>query len=285
MLRPIGTMPAEECRRIRGILFDIDDTFTHEGRIIPAAFAALWELQRCGLRLIPITGRPAGWCDHIARMWPVDGVVGENGAFYYHYDRHAGRLRQRYVLSPKEMASRRAALDAIWQEIQRRVPGAALASDQAFRLFDLAVDFREDVPALDDAQINEICRIFLAHRAVCKVSSIHVNGWFGDYDKLSTTRLMLEELFEADGEQAQRDYLFIGDSPNDEPMFAAFELTVGVANIERFLSGLKARPVYVTRDPGGYGFAEMAQVLLARRTATFAKASVSHTNRKENHHE
>jgi HAD superfamily hydrolase (TIGR01484 family) len=264
-MKNIATITSAECSRLRGILFDIDDTFTHEGKMLPAAFQALWDLRQAGLITVPLTGRPAGWCDHFARMWPVDGIVGENGAFYYYYDHKAGKLRQRYIFSPQEIADKRRELEAIKNEVLQKVPAAGVASDQPFRLFDLAIDFCEDVKPLSEDEIDQICRVFAEHGATHKISSIHVNGWFGDYNKLSTAKLLLKERFAMKWKEARRCMLFAGDSPNDELMFQALELTVGVANIRNFISRMKHPPKYITRNKGGHGFAEMARIILDKR--------------------
>src|SRR5258708_39741422 len=92
-MKSFAEFPAEACRAIRVVLFDIDDTLTTRGRLTDSAYAALARLHEAGFTTIPITGRPAGWCDHIARMWPVAGVVGENGAFYFRYDAAAGKMQ------------------------------------------------------------------------------------------------------------------------------------------------------------------------------------------------
>jgi len=267
-VRNIRYITDEECARLRGVLFDIDDTFTHQGKMLPQAFQALWDLREAGLITVPLTGRPAGWCDHFARMWPVDGVVGENGAFYYYYDHKAGKLRQRYIFTPQQIADKRAKLETIRKEVLRRVPAAAVASDQPFRLFDLAIDFREDVKPLSEQEIDEICRVFAKHGATHKISSIHVNGWFGGYNKLSTAKLFLKERFGIKWKEAKSCILFAGDSPNDEPMFQALELTVGVANIRNFTSRMKHPPKYITTMKGGHGFAEMAAIILEKRKKT-----------------
>ena len=264
-MKNIDTITPEECSRIHGILFDIDDTFTLDGRIIPQAFGALWELHEQGFILVPLTGRPAGWCDHIARMWPVDGIVGENGAFYYYYDQGTYKLRQRYVFSPEKTARKRRELEAIKREILRRVPRAKVSADQPFRLFDLAIDYREDIAPLSEAEIQEICKVFSDHHATYKISSIHVNGWFGEYNKLSTARLFLEECLSIPWDEALRTFLFVGDSPNDEPMFQAMSLTMGVANIKHFAGAMKHLPLYITNNSGGLGFAEMARKILEQK--------------------
>jgi HAD superfamily hydrolase (TIGR01484 family) len=261
-MRAVAEIQGHEMQGIRGVLFDIDDTFTLQGKVIPEAFTALWELHGKGLILVPITGRPAGWCDHIARMWPVDGVVGENGAFFYYYSTHDRRLMRTYLFEPEAAREKRDALEAIGQEVLRRVPRAAIAADQHFRLFDLAVDFAEDVQQLSADEIQEICRVFDEHHATCRVSSIHVNGWFGDYNKLFMTKRFLLDRFGLGWENAKHQFIFMGDSPNDEPMFEAFPFSVGVANIRGFLPQMKTHPAFVTEAEGGKGFAEMARIIL-----------------------
>ena len=266
-MKNIKDISHAECAGLKGVLFDIDDTFTLEGKLIPRAFSALWKLHEQGLILAPITGRPAGWCDHIARMWPVDGVIGENGAFYYYYDHEKHKLRQRYIFTAEEVAGKRKELEAIKEEILKKVPGAAVASDQPFRIFDLAIDFREDVKPLSETEIEEICSIFKQHGAEYRVSSIHVNGCFGGYNKLSTTRLFLEERLSIPWDEAVNTFVFAGDSPNDEPMFEALNLTVGVANIKHFSHKMKHLPRYITGSNGGHGFAEMARIILEKRNS------------------
>ena len=70
---------------LKFLLTDIDDTLTDEGQLGAEAYEALWDLHKAGVHVVPITGRPAGWCEMIARMWPVSGIVGENGGFYFRY--------------------------------------------------------------------------------------------------------------------------------------------------------------------------------------------------------
>lgn len=255
---PLAEAPAAQLAAVHTVLTDIDDTLTSEGRLTAGAYAALERLEAAGLKVIPLTGRPAGWCDMIARLWPVAGVVGENGALAFRYDRAARRMIRLYAKTEAERAADRARLDALAQTILAAVPGAAIAADQAYRIADLAIDVREDVAPLPEAAIARIVALFEAAGATAKVSSIHVNGWFGAYDKLSMTRRFLGGALDA-------DTLFIGDSPNDEPLFAALPLGVGVANILDFAHVLKAKPAYVTRGRGGAGFAETAHLLLACR--------------------
>lgn len=266
-MQPLAEMSLHARSRIVGVLADIDDTITTDGRLTAAAYTALERLRAVGLKVIPVTGRPAGWCDHIARMWPVDAVVGENGAFWMRYEAGARRLKTVFASHPPPDRQKR--IDALAAEILAAVPGCALASDQFCRIADLAIDYCEDVAPLPPTAVNTIVQRMEAAGMRAKISSIHVNGWFGDYDKLSTTRRMLAEEFGAAlKHEAERErWVFVGDSPNDAPMFGFFPHSVGVANVLDFADRLEARPTWVTRARAGAGFVELSEVLLAARTA------------------
>ena len=221
-------------------------------------------LQAAGIRVVPITGRPAGWCDHIARMWPVDALVGENGAFYFRYDDGRKTMLRRYWKTEPERKADQRRLEALREKILAAVPGCAVAADQAYREADLAIDFCEDVPPLPESSIETIRSLFEADGATAKISSIHVNGWFGSYDKLSMTRILFKEVFNQELDTIRDQVIFSGDSPNDAPMFAYFPHAVGVANVRAFESRLEAKPTWVTRSEGGLGFAEMVEILLKK---------------------
>ena len=247
---------------IRGLFFDIDDTLTTEGRLTAQAYSALERWKAAGKIAVPITGRPAGWCDHIARMWPVDAVIGENGAFYFYYD-PAGRKLQKHFLydEPTRMANR-ARMAAVRDHILASVPGCALASDQLYREADLAIDFCEDVPALGLAGAERIAALMREAGMTAKISSIHVNGWFGDYDKLEMTRTFARERLGIELEPSGEGFAFAGDSPNDAPMFGFVRNSVGVANVRRYEALLAAKPAFITRGEAGTGFAELVTRLL-----------------------
>ncbi len=247
-------MALSVAKQIRFVLTDIDDTVTTDGRLTADAYTALERLSAAGITVIPITGRPAGWCDHIARMWPVFAVVGENGAFYMRYDRNARKMTTHQWASQAHLQDNRKKLDRLALEILQTVPGSALASDQHYRLADLAIDFCEDVAALPEAAVQQIVSLFKSAGAQAKVSSIHVNGWFGDYDKLSMTQTLFAREFGLELQANNTQVLFIGDSPNDEPMFEFFSYSVGVANIHEQLHRLTHRPKFVTPSKGGGRF-------------------------------
>jgi HAD superfamily hydrolase (TIGR01484 family) len=264
-LIPLEDCPIETLAGFTAVLADIDDTLTLHGRLPSEAFAALEALRAAGLAVVPVTGRPAGWCDHIARMWPVDGVVGENGAFYFRYDDDAKKMRRVYAQSAEE---RCANLDKLWK-IAKRVlaefPGVAIAADQAYREIDVAIDFREDVPPLPLTTAEAIARIFTEEGATAKISSIHVNAWFGAHDKFSMSKRLLSEALGMNADADKARIAFVGDSPNDAPMFAFFPNAVGVANIMAFRPLMCHLPHFVTENEGGYGFAEFAQAILDAR--------------------
>lgn len=254
---PISQIDTSQLR----ILFcDIDDTLTENGKLPAASYGALWKLSQQGLSIVPVTGRPAGWCEMIARFWPVSGVIGENGGFYFCYKNN--KMNRHFALSEETRQSHQQKLKKIEQQILQQVPGSAIASDQFCRLMDLAIDFCEDVPALSNDKVLQIKQIFEAHGATAKISSIHVNGWFGDYDKLSMCKTFCEQEFGFILDDHQSECLFIGDSPNDEPMFEFFLNSVAVANVIDHIDQINHRPKYITQDRGANGFVELSELIL-----------------------
>lgn len=263
---PLAKAPAAALAAIDWLLADIDDTITTEGRLTAEAYAALERLRAAGLHVVPVTGRPAGWCDMIARFWPVAAVVGENGALWYAHDHAARRMRRWHAEPPEQLAASQARLRALAEEALRRVPGAAIAADQPFRLFDMAVDFAEDAGPLPPDAPEAIAAVFRAGGAMAKVSSIHVNAWIGSWDKCAGVETLFAALWEKLDAVLPR-VAYVGDSPNDAPMFARIPFSVGVANIRPFLPAIATPPRYVTGGEGGRGFVELANaVLRARRT-------------------
>ena len=254
-MKPFKTF--KEKQSIKYILFDIDDTITTEGKITAEAYSALWSLHNAGYYTVPVTGRPAGWCDAIIRMWPVDAVIGENGAFVYYYTE--GQIK-RFEHPSVASGDYRAKLNSIQDTVLKKVPGSRVAKDQFCRIYDLAIDFNEDPPYLGLEAAEQIRQICADAGAVAKVSSIHVNTWFGDYDKLSMALLFFKQVLNVEG--PRKLTLFFGDSPNDEPMFRHFPFSCGVANIRAFEGSMKNLPAYVAEKESGAGFAEAVGGLL-----------------------
>ena len=259
-----STMEPARAKRVRYVLCDIDDTITTGGKLTAGAYAALWRLHDAGIGVIPVTGRPAGWCDLIVRQWPVDAVVGENGAFVF-YIRDGHRLTFTHPsVADGDIQGR---LEKVRDACLAGVPGCRVSKDQFARIYDVAIDFNEDPPYLGLEAAEKIRDICLSLGAVAKVSSIHVNAWYGDYNKLDMTRLFFREILGEGDEAIREKVLFFGDSPNDEPMFAFFPNSCGVANIRPFAGQLRHLPAFVTARESGQGFAEAVGQLLELREA------------------
>lgn len=264
--RPLTEFSREALARVEAVFFDIDDTFSGGGgqhRITAEAYDALWRIYEAGIVVVPVTGRPAGWCDMITRMWPVTAVVGENGAFFSYIDtsKKPHKFAKKYLESPQVRKNNALKLKRLHAAVLKKFPGAKTPSDQGFREFDLAIDYCEDVARWKDSRVKALIEFCHSKGAIAKLSSIHVNTWFGKYDKLTCVRRMLSQHFQMKSENV----VYIGDSPNDEPFFEGLPLTVGVANVRAFLSKMESAPAFITEEEGGLGFAQFAdQLLLAR---------------------
>jgi HAD superfamily hydrolase (TIGR01484 family) len=242
----------QNASKLRYFLCDIDDTITTEGKVSMEAYCALWKLYNAGYYVIPVTGRPAGWCDLIIRHWPVKAVVGENGAFVYYFD---DNNQLKVFTHPSVVSSEiKRKLEEIKIAVLDKVPGSRVSKDQFSRVYDLAIDYNEDPPYLGLEAAEEIKNICISMGAEAKVSSIHVNTWFGKYDKLSMTEMFMREVLNED--DIKEKVMYFGDSPNDEPMFEYFPHSCGVANIKPFVDKIKHLPTYVTTKESGQGFAE-----------------------------
>jgi len=192
-------------------------------------------------------------------------VVGENGAFYYAYDRSTRIMRRKSIATGSAAAADHDALSAAAALVLREVPGTALAADQAFRVSDMAIDYCEDVPPLPPERVRDICRILGEQGMRYKVSSIHVNFWRGDFDKMAGVGLFLECEEGLSLSAVAEKSLFLGDSPNDEPLFAGFPHTIAVGNLRRFLDQLDHLPEFITEADSGEGFAEAVRTILLKR--------------------
>jgi HAD superfamily hydrolase (TIGR01484 family) len=215
---------------------------------------------------VAITGRPAGWSEAFALAWPVAAIVAENGAVMLR--RRAGALQVDFTTDAATRAANARRLQACAQAVLVAVPGATLAQDSAGRLTDIAVDHSE-FSHLDAAQIDAVVAVMRAHGLTATVSSIHVNGWIGGHDKPSGARWAVQQALGRAWNAAE--WVYVGDSSNDQAMFQVLPLTVGVANIARFVPQLQVFPLCVTGGERGQGFAELADALLAARAAPAAR--------------
>jgi len=257
---PLAAWPLDSRARIRGVLTDIDDTLTTEGAITPDALAALGDLARAGLHVVPITGRPVGWSEPFAAQWPVDAIVAENGAVAL-VRGDDGCVRKRYVQDAATRAANFARMQQVAQRIVREVAGATISRDSGGRETDIAIDHSE-FAQLPPQRIAEVVALMRSEGMNATVSSIHVNGWYGAHNKLSGARWIVRELFACDLDAELDRWVYVGDSTNDVLMFEHFPHSVGVANIRRFVDQLAFKPRYVTQAERGAGFAEVARAIL-----------------------
>jgi len=253
-------LPAARLAAVHGVFTDIDDTLTAHGALAPAALAALQALQVAGVPVVAITGRPLGWSEPFARDWPLQAIVAENGAAALIRD--GSRVLTEFTQDEATRAANALRLRAAAARVLREVPGATLARDSAGRITDIAIDHSE-FAFLDEAAIARVVALMHEEGLNATVSSIHVNGWFGEHTKLSAAHWMLRRLYGRELEPEIGRWLYVGDSTNDQLMFSAFPLSVGVANLRRFAAQLHTWPAYITAGERGEGFAEVASALLA----------------------
>ena len=261
---PWAALSEQEARSVAGVLTDIDDTLTTDGAITEEALQALEALRALGLPVIAITGRPMGWSLPFVQAWPIDAIVAENGSVALF--KEDGALVVEYSQDEATRAANAARLKATAERVLAEVPGASLSRDSDGRVTDIAIDHSE-FARLSQAQIDEVVRVMRDEGMRATVSSIHINGWYGDHTKLSGARWIVRRLLGRDIESERSSWVYVGDSTNDQQMFGHFPLSVGVANLLAFADQLDVWPAYVTTSERGAGFAEIAQRLVAvRRT-------------------
>lgn len=262
---PLSAWPAADRRGIQGLFTDIDDTLTTEGGVTPDALEALAALKKAGLHVIPITGRPVGWSEPFALQWPVDAIVAENGAAAL-VRGGDGRLRKLYQQAPAIREANYARMQQVLDRIEAEVPGAQRSQDSAGRETDIAIDHSE-FTQLPQARIDRVVQLMQDEGMNATVSSIHINGWYGDHNKLSGARWIVRELFGRELDAEIGRWAYVGDSTNDVLMFEHFPHSMGVANIRRFADQLTHPPRYLTPGERGAGFAQVAAAVLAGRPA------------------
>ena len=244
---------------IQGVLTDIDDTLTCDGRIEPIALQALHRLKTAGVPVIAITGRPAGWCQPLALEWPVLSIVAENGSLRFSFNKNL--LQKSYFQKDSLREANHRHLQAVLHTIEQQVPGAQRAQDTEGRETDIAIDHSE-FNQLDAPRIEQVLQLMRAAGLTATVSSIHINGWMGTHNKWTGAQWAVQELLGRELTQELDRWVYVGDSTNDQVMFQHMPLTVGVANIHRFASQLTHLPRFVTDAERGAGFAEVAEQVL-----------------------
>ena len=261
-MKPLAELDRERLATLQGVIFDVDDTLTRDGRLEAVAFDALHALAEGGLDLWAITGRPLGWAQVFAMQWPVRGAIGENGAGWWWREGHA--LRRGYYDGATAREAQQEKLERVLHRVRKELPDLKLASDQTGRAHDLAYDVgeSESVPAPRRAAL-----ISLIESEGCRalISSVHCHAVPGDWDKARGAERALGRVDGTASETLRARYAFVGDSPNDGAAFAHFPLSIGVANVRDHLERLEVPPAYVTEADRGRGFAELAAHILGTR--------------------
>lgn len=256
-MRPLAELGRVACR---GVFSDIDDTLTHDAVVTLDAYAAIHRARAAGMRIVLVTGRPAGWAEVLASLWPVDAAIAENGGIAYL--RRGKRLERMYfeATDPAEDAKR---LAAVAEDVLRTFPFAVRADDSGLRITDLAFDIGEN-QHLERDQIDAITAHLRALGARTLVSSVHAHGFFHGADKAKMSARVANVLWGDSEAEVAASYAFVGDSPNDQAAFTFFAMSIGVANVQRYADQLRPPPRFITPSPYGTGFAEAIDALLHR---------------------
>jgi hydroxymethylpyrimidine pyrophosphatase-like HAD family hydrolase len=261
-VKPLSALAPDEARRLRGLLFDLDDTLLSHGVLTRAAYDALWTLRDAGLALVAVTGRPSGWGEVIVRQWPVDGCVTENGAV--HLVREGRGVARIDACDEAERHARTARLAQLVERVRAVVPEARLSDDSHARVSDVTWDIGELVTLPPDRVRLVVAEIERAG-ARSTQSSVHLHATYDLDDKASGAIRFCERRLGVPPDAAVVRFAFAGDSGNDAACFAAFRTTFGVANVVRSVSRLSLTPRYVAAGEMGDGFAEIAAAILAAR--------------------
>jgi HAD superfamily hydrolase (TIGR01484 family) len=282
---PLSSWPADARRAITGVFTDIDDTLTTDGAITPDALHALAQLKAAGMTVIAITGRPVGWCEAFAATWPVDAIVAENGAVAWALSnvveenalQPSSELRKPllklYQQDQITLALNQARMQKIGTRVMFEVPGVFVTHDSDGRETDLAFDYHEH-SRLPPATVQRVVDLLQGFGMQTTVSSIHIHGCFGNFDKWQGANWIVRELLQRDLAQQLDRWVFIGDSGNDQAMFEHFTHSVGVANIRRFEDQLTHLPRYVAPSERGAGFADVVAAILDSTTGPIVLTAV-----------
>jgi len=260
-MQPHANISPTVCRELLGVVFDVDDTLTAGGRIQREAFTALWRLREAGLISIAVTGRPLGFAELMARMWPITFAVGENGAGWVQVTDH---VRTEYWDDEATRADQQTRLRTLRKAIERALPWVRISDDNWARRCDLAFDIGERVRATPE-QIRALTNLIEASGAHALVSSVHAHAQLGDHDKARGITRGVQSILNIDLDTQRNRFAFIGDSGNDAAAFAYFPLSVGVANVRNHLHALPTPPAFISTLERGQGFAEIVDTLLSHR--------------------
>ena len=253
-MEPLLQIKRDEINEIKVLLFDLDGTFVSDDRLKSSTFECLEKLRQKNIKRIAVTGRPAGWCDLIARWWPVNSVIGENGAFSYTIS--DGRIIRKTFDSSSSLSAHQKKLNLLFDDIKSNFGDVHLAADQPFRQWDLALDISEEHDLHED-KVKEIYDFCISNGANAAISNIHLNVWYGNYNKLDMSLKILDEW-----NLKEHECMYIGDSPNDSPMFNHFSFSVGVKSVLKYKDIMGHFPSYLTTGDSSEGFEELTNFIL-----------------------
>jgi len=253
-MKPLSKLPRSKLEKVKILLFDLDGTFVNEDKLQSSTYNSLEKVISEGMKTVVVTGRPAGWCDLIARWWPVDSVIGENGAISY--SMLNGMMERDVFDSSLTLKESRELLDSLLKEIKYNFGEVFLAADQPFRQWDLALDISEE-HSMSMSKVKKIHDFCITKGANAAISNIHLNIWYGSFNKVDMAKKILK-VWDIDIEEC----IYIGDSPNDEPMFKEFPLSVGVKSVEKYAEFMTDYPSYITNKDGNQGFEELVKFIL-----------------------
>jgi HAD superfamily hydrolase (TIGR01484 family) len=252
--------PRSTAQTLRGLLFDLDDTVLDHGRLATETLETLYELNRAGLHLVGVTGRPAAWGQVLLRQWPIDGMVTENGIVGL--VRQHNRVHVIERLTPRERVDRTAQLRALVDQTLEKFPELSVTDDSFGRYADTSFDIAESV-VVPEAVIREATAYASSQGARVVRSSIHLHVTFDEDDKATGVLRFLEKTVGISPSEALQTFAFIGDSENDAACFSAFRHSFGVAN-------LRGRPTltprYLATLAMGRGFVQIARHVLQLRS-------------------
>jgi HAD superfamily hydrolase (TIGR01484 family) len=269
--QPIQKLSQAQARGLTHLLFDFDDTVTWQGQLPLEGIQAIYQAYEAGFHLIVVTGRSASWAEMLMRLFPFQAAIAETGALCYHRTHINGPIS---VLHTVESLSERQAnsqqREHIAQNIMRDLPEVRFALDNPGRIYDSAFDLVEDGPPLPEETIKHIHRRLDEAQLQWAQSSVHINFFQGDFNKAAMVKRYFCELQKQDWNDIAPHLAYLGDSTNDGPLFKVVPISIGVANVEAFLPALNAKgqaPTYITRQNGGYGFAEAIDHLVTLKNA------------------
>ena len=254
-MKPLSEINRKRFRKIKILMFDLDGTFISNDSLKSSTYRCLEKLKNTKIKTVVVTGRSAGWCDLIARWWPVNSVIGENGALSYSL--LDGKIDRQFFDDNINLEKSREILELLFDEIKANFGEIHLASDQPFRQWDLALDISEE-NNLSLERVREIFDFCISKGVNAAISNIHLNIWCGNYTKCDMALKILDNWnIKLD------ECVYIGDSPNDSPMFKKFPFSVGVKSVLKYSDLMQDYPLYVTERDGNQGFEDLVDSILS----------------------